>query len=94
MLAFAVSISSGQRVPYWPQQQRIPGGIRRGIECQTEILEHITVLEQATMGVLKGYLSGPLYYRDAHEGVLARDTALRAGTACAASRHTHVTPLG
>ena len=59
MLAFAVSISSGQRVPYWPQQQRIPGGIRRGIECQTEILEHITVLEQATMAVLAGYLRGP-----------------------------------
>jgi hypothetical protein len=59
MLTFSVSISSGQRVPYWTQQQHTPRGIRRRIECQTESLEHVTVLEQATMAVLAGYLRGP-----------------------------------
>ena len=52
------------------------------------------MLEQTTMAVREGYLSGPLDYRDANESVLAQDMALRAGTACAVSRHTHVTPLG
>jgi hypothetical protein len=53
-------------VPHWTRQQYTPGGIRRWTGDQTEILEHVTVLEQVTMAALEGYLSGPLYHRAAH----------------------------
>jgi|RhiMetdeSRZDD1v2_1073273.scaffolds.fasta_scaffold29915_8 hypothetical protein len=33
--------------------------------CQTKIMGHVAVLEQAVMAVLEGYLSGPLYHRAA-----------------------------
>ena len=63
MLTFSVSTSVGQRVPHWTQWQRTPRSIRRQTGYQTELLEHVTVLEQTTMAVLEGYLSGALYHR-------------------------------
>ena len=66
MLTFSVSTTAGQRVPRWTPPLRSPRGVGRWTRCQTESLEHVAVLEQATMAVLEGYLSGPLYYRAAY----------------------------
>src|SRR5262249_3001124 len=83
MLTFSISTSAGQRIS--PRtQQRTPRGIRSWTECQTEILEHLTVLEQVTMAVLEGYLSGPRYDQAAHAGqrllALTEMRAWREGT--------------
>jgi hypothetical protein len=64
MLTCTVSPASALRIPQWTQQQCPPRGrLRRWTHCQTEIREHVTVLEQATMAVFEGYLSGPLAHR-------------------------------
>jgi hypothetical protein len=65
MLTFSLATSTGQRVPHWPQQQRTSRGIGQRTDCHTELLEHVTVLAQAAMAMLEGYLRGPLYHRAA-----------------------------
>jgi hypothetical protein len=68
----------------WPQPQHPTTDMGRRTRCQAEILGHVAVLEQATLAVLEGYLSGPLYCRAAHSAqrllALAETLGWREGT--------------
>jgi hypothetical protein len=84
LLTRSASPSARELEPHRPQPQRTITDRRRRTRLQAEVRDHLAVLEQATMAVLEGYLSGPLYQRAAHSAprllALAETLDWREGT--------------
>ena len=66
MLTRSASVSPVHIAPQRIRPPRTTTGSRQWARYQPAVLEHVAVLEQATLAVLEGYLGGPLYHRAAH----------------------------
>ena len=84
MLTSSASVPSSNIAQQRARRQHTTPGSKWWACCQTEVRGHLSVLEQATMAVFAGYLSGPLYYRAGHAAqrllTLVETVAWREGT--------------